>query len=539
MANRQTVPSMGLDNVQMKRKIETSPIPVELKRKLPENNTLNMVKNVVDVTAKVSDTLNKMEEMGYALTIDGFLEGYKHQLYGTKSVKEFDDVSKKAEDDLKSLVTTDQKGQDFWNKHGENLLQANRADVEKIRAQKNDDFQKQGLADLLANNQNMLARSDGAKGEKLLSLGVNAIDESGFLDDENKNKFRQEYLNTGILNLALQDPDKAMLMADKYFSSDENGLEIKNKIATTKNLRDDFLKSRAEKQQRDNDMATYQRAVSLWQEKERGNISDAEFFVLTAENDKEVLWGEHEQRSDTPLADAYRLLKKVNNGQQMSMQDVRDAGNSIISAYKQNKINIEEASGLQNQLMLAQMDKSSSGILFDKDVDKLVDRALIADIEIDKNSAMYQKEVMEQKAKLAFDVYDAYYSRKMALADEFTGQGGTISPMVEKKIRMQAFKEIRDEMGLKENVGDEVRFSDLQKVAKMYYTGRNQTEIWQKFAQEAPYVEDKKALLKQIATAYQRRELSYPQFNSIDELQASDLARGEKFYYKGRLAVKA
>ena len=93
-------------------------------------------------------------------------------------------------------------------------------------------------------------------------------------------------------------------------------------------------------------------------------------------------------------------------------------------------------------------------------------------------------------------------------------------------------------MGIVENTGAEVSVSGLKRVLKNVYTGNDEREVWRRFYAKAPYAEDKKALFKQIAAEEERRELSYPQFDTLAELEDAGLLRGEKFYFKGRLAVK-
>ena len=43
--------------------------------------------------------------------------------------------------------------------------------------------------------------------------------------------------------------------------------------------------------------------------------------------------------------------------------------------------------------------------------------------------------------------------------------------------------------------------------------------------------------MRRIATEEQKRELSYPQFETYDEVMQAGLAPGDWFYFKGRLAV--
>ena len=251
--------------------------------------------------------------------------------------------------------------------------------MQKMREKKDYDFGKESLTSMLSGSQNMLARSAGDKGDKLLARAVAEIDNTPFLETAEKQQYRDDYLKTGILNLALNDPDKASAMTDKYMPAFRD--ELKKRIDDTRALKEAFDKQEKERQQREADIAEYRQAFSYWQAKEEGNINPAEFYVLTAENKPETLWGERENRSDTPLADAYRIVKKINSGSQLSAEELRNAGNHLISAYRQKKLGLSEVGELQNQLMLAEGDKAFSGLLFDKEVDALADRVFMPDAE--------------------------------------------------------------------------------------------------------------------------------------------------------------
>ena len=63
-------------------------------------------------------------------------------------------------------------------------------------------------------------------------------------------------------------------------------------------------------------------------------------------------------------------------------------------------------------------------------------------------------------------------------------------------------------------------------------------EIWKKFISKAPFVEDKKKLFNSIASTIKKRDLKYPYFDSVSQVNKSDLSKGDRFYYKGRMAVK-
>ncbi|MCM1324637.1 MAG: hypothetical protein NC218_10985 [Acetobacter sp.] len=531
MANKQTVPQTSGSGVMALQTVRSTPIPVGLKREYAGNGTTEFLAKAAETGGEALEKKKEIDFEQMRYETDEVLQKYRVQLRDAQSAEEFDAISKSAEDDLKNRFTDRFNGPEFWFKNGRELLKANRTDVEKLREKKNFDFGKASLNEMLATSQNMLAHSAGDKGEKLVSRAVDEIDVTPFLSDEEKTQYRQGYLKTGILNLALNDPDKAVGLADKYLP--EFSGELKTRIEQTRLLNEKYAKQVEEERLREKEIAAYQQAFSYWQAKEEGSLKPAEFYVLTAEDDADVLWGTKEYRSAAPLAEAYQTVKKINRGERLSAEEVRHIGNNLIAAYRQNKLSLDEVGTLHSQLMLAEGDKSFSGMLFDKDVDALTDRVFLADEDVDDDA------FLEAKAKLAFQIYENYYSKKTALADEFAEQGGMITPALEKRFRKQALAETKAEMGIMENTGDDVSFAGLKRLLKTVYSGRNEREIWQRFYAEAPYVEDKKALFKRIGAEVERRELSYPQFDTLAALEEAALPKGARFYFKGRLAVKA
>lgn len=533
MANRQTVPDTRLGGVNMLREASAREAPIA-KREYGGNPSLDLAISGLEVASEVMRVKKKFDDEQMRLETVGVLQEYRSQLAAAQSEEEFDTISKTAEDDLKNRFLDRFNGKEFWSEHGEKILETNRADMAKLRQQKEVDFGRQSFAQAMEANRNMLAQSLGENGDKLIARGVDEIEQASFLSEDEKQQYKTGYLQSGILNLSLNNPERALALSRKYFPEDE---ELPRQISETQTLRRQTEKNMAAKQQRAQDIAAFNRAFSLWQARENGELSPAEFHILTARGDKSLLWGDTENRSEIPLADAYRIIKKINSGSELSAEEYQTACNSFISAYRQHKLGIDVVGSLHNQLMLAQGDKNVSGMLFDSDVDGLADRVLLPDID-SASATGFKRELMEQKAKLAFDIYETYYSKKTALADEFIEQGGEVTPMLEKRFRRQALQETAAELGLKENAGGELRFADLKRVLKNVYTGANERGVWQKFYEKAPYAEDKRALFKQIAAEEQRRELSYPHFDTLAEVEAADLEAGEKFYYRGRLAIR-
>ena len=232
-------------------------------------------------------------------------------------------------------------------------------------------------------------------------------------------------------------------------------------------------------------------------------------------------------------------MRKMNEGTQLSAQEISDASNYLINAYHQNKLGLEEVSALQNQLLAAQSDKPTAEMMFDKEVDALVDKAFAADLSAASTRGNFMaQQLMEDKAKFALDIYQNYYATKTALASSLQQNGGQLTPLQEKKISRLALDGVIKDMMLKTNAQkDAVTFGELKRALQSAYAGTDVARIWKKYASLAPFAEDKIETMRQIAREEQRKELNYPQFDSYEELAAADLAPGEKFYFQGRLAV--
>lgn len=442
------------------------------------------------------------------------LRASRQAMEAAETPEQLREIATTAEKSLPAQFGSENSGKAFWQEHGDKILEANRADTAKIAAMKQADFGRNSLRSMLADNQNLLAETaEPVQAEKLLEMGTGEIERTPFLTPEDKQFYRDGYLKTGILNLALNSPE-------------------------TRRLNEEGAKRQQERERQRSYLAAYGDAQSLWQKRERGEISPAQYYVLSADTNPEMLWGDGEDRSPAPLADAYRLVRKMNEGESLSAEEVRDAGNSLISAYRHNELGLEETAALQNQLVAAQQGGNASELIFDRAVDELADRAFMRDIPAGAEQyTPYGRELMEHKAKLAFDIYQNYYGRKTALAEEFTAQGGQMTPAAAKKIGRQALAETAAELNLKETPGDAPSFGELRRTLKSSYSGSGERRIWERFAKEAPYAEDKTAVMRRIATEEQKRELSYPQFETYDEVMQAGLAPGDRFYFKGRLAV--
>ena len=268
----------------------------------------------------------------------------------------------------------------------------------------------------------------------------------------------------------------------------------------------------------------------MWQQKERGEIGNAEFFVLSSQYDEGLM---EDEKGD--LVDAYKILKKMNRGGELNNDEIKDANNGLINAYKKGKMGFEQVASLQNKIIEAQQDLNLAKRFFDNEIDDFVDNVFVKDVEA---TDFVSKKIMEDKARLGLDIYETYYGKKMALFQNFINQGGVLNSQAEKVLRKKALEETKSEFGYKENVGFGLSVAELKPVLNQYYKGNNEEEVWQNFYKLALFSDNKKEVLKNVARAQQRIELSYPKFNSLREVELAGLNSGDKFYLNGRLTVK-
>ena len=550
MVNRQKVPFMRLGGAMLKRPVAAQ-ITSPARRFLASDSSLYVDSALLEAANTLADKMQKTEDERLAMQADVSLKATREALQNAATPDELQNMVKDGDKALAAQFDGDEKARAFWKKHGDNILAAHRDDTKKIVAEKQIDFGKQSLNSMLADNQNLLAdNGDAAKVSRLLEMGTDEIQKTPFLTEPDKKNYRQGYLKTGILNAALNNPEAASRAVDMYVDDEAEKKQLKAQIQETKSLTATAQQQDQAKRERLDLLNRLSAAQSLWQQKEHGDISPAQYFVLRQKNtvsnasgEKSLqtidIWGDDEERSLTPLSEVYRLVRKMNEGTQLSAQEISDASNYLINAYHQNKLSLEEVSALQNQLLAAQSDKPTAEMMFDKEVDALVDKAFAADLSAASTRGNFMaQQLMEDKAKFALDIYQNYYATKTALASSLQQNGGQLTPLQEKKISRLALDGVIKDMMLKTNAQkDAVTFGELKRALQSAYAGTDVARIWKKYASLAPFAEDKIETMRQIAREEQRKELNYPQFDSYEELAAADLAPGEKFYFQGRLAV--
>ena len=327
MANRQKIAPMGLAGVMAQRGLPPT-LPVPGKRFVAGNCGLETAGLLVDAGKKMAEERLETEKQRQAMEAAASLRASRQAMEAAETPEQLREIATTAEKSLPAQFGSENSGKAFWQEHGDKILEANRADTAKIAAMKQADFGRNSLRSMLADNQNLLAETaEPVQAEKLLEMGTGEIERTPFLTPEDKQFYRDGYLKTGILNLALNSPETAEAAADRYFPGDSDG--IKARIAETRRLNEEGAKRQQERERQRSYLAAYGDAQSLWQKRERGEISPAQYYVLSADTNPEMLWGDGEDRSPAPLADAYRLVRKMNEGESLSAEEVRDAGNSL------------------------------------------------------------------------------------------------------------------------------------------------------------------------------------------------------------------
>ncbi len=528
MANKQSVGAVHLGGGQMSQTMRPVVKPVIDNTIIDtKKDELNDFTTVLSSGQQYLIKLQKTEEENIRLKTIAALGNYRKQLYAAQNPEEFDQLVSNAPGMLEAMFS-DAKEADFWRQNGAEILRRNQLDSEKIRAEKSIEFGKKSLEELLANGQKTVALMPEINGAELIENGIDEIERSDFLSDEEKADYRSRYLNDGILNLALQNSKQAEYLRQKYLAEDEH---FKKQFDEVKKLKDSVLEKSNEKQKNEEYLHRLDQVFHCWAQKERGDIDEAQYYILLNNEDNKLLWGDNENRSQTPLSEAYKMIKKIGaNKDGSAVSDVRDISGYLMNAYHQKKISLDEASDVFSQLI------NPSYLVFnDQYSDVLLDEILALDTMDNSDEG---KLFMEKKAELFFDVYNEYNTKKKVLAEEYKAQGGKLNDVVLKRIGRQAVNEIKEEFGFKTE-NEALSFGDIKRTLKSVYSGRNTTSILEKFCKQAPFVEDKKELLKNLALEEEKKELALPRFYSLKEVLEADLSPGERFYYNGRIAVKS
>lgn len=209
MANRQKIAPMGLAGVMAQRGLQTT-LTVPGKRFVAGNGGLETAGLLVDAGKKMAEERLETEKQRQAMEAAASLRASRQAMEAAETPEQLREIATTAEKSLPAQFGSENSGKAFWQEHGDKILEANRADTAKIAAMKQADFGRNSLRSMLADNQNLLAETaEPVQAEKLLEMGTGEIERTPFLTPEDKQFYRDGYLKTGILNLALNSPETA------------------------------------------------------------------------------------------------------------------------------------------------------------------------------------------------------------------------------------------------------------------------------------------------------------------------------------------
>jgi len=488
MANKQRIPAVNLGGVNLKEKMKTVSVSTDVHTLAEENGELSLWKTTVDVGHDYLSARHKLEQKNLRLKAAATLGIYHQQLANAVSLEEFDELNTNVAARFEKDVKEEKGGDDFWCECGADMLATYQSDMAALREDKAREFGRTSLENMLADSENVFAVNAALEADDILKQGVDEIDNSPFLADDERENYRNLYLKTAALNMALVSPEKAKKAAQKYAVLDE---DLKLKIDETEKLTQNARAKELENNERQSALKNLTEACMLWQKKEEGTINEAQYFVLTA--GKEQIFDEA-NNDENALVKAYQFLRRLNNKENFAPDDLKAATAHLAFAYKQGKLGLDETTALQNQLLLSTQDKNKAKLLFEQTPDILADKILAEDTESTLPEA---KIFMEEKAKTAFEIYDTYYTQKTTRADDFLKSGGVMTAGVLRKLSREALGDVCEMFGFKDS-DDICSFEELNQMLADVSSVEDKKRIWQKFVSEAPYADKKKELMAKL-----------------------------------------
>ena len=528
MANKQSLPVVNLKGTELQKTVEGVSLinPVRHEHEDINDDIKDIGSFFKTVSASIKHQQKKLQDDEKYLEAEALLHSYRQGLEASQNSDDFEAIAQSADDFIKADFD-DKKGKEFWLVHGQNILEANKKDTENLRTIKEAEFGKNLLNQLLFNAQNMIALTND--GTKYLQMGGEHIDQSVFLSDEEKQKYRESFYKNGILNLALQNPHAAEEARVKYFFNDE---DLKLQIEKTAALRLKAVEEQNKARVNQEKFDEVKEAVSLWQKKQTGAIDEASYYVLSNGNKETFGLDTRDDKMMPDVTSMYRMFRRFNDGEKLSYEDIYALNGGLMKAYDDGKIDFDEVSFAQN-LIFSNHQNSSKGM--DKIISASADKILLPDA--DENS--HEADIfMEEKMKWALKIYEAYYEKKNDMIEALKEKGEKLSYAKLYQCAREAKNYVVEMFDLKESK-EPLSFSELKKEVDVIYSKKDQSEIWKKFASLAPYSFDKRSLLREVAGEKMRNELLLPRFETWQEVKKAHLAEGTKFYFRGRLAVKA
>jgi len=491
MANKQKIAAIKLEGAMLQKTVRTPAIKSAMKQLAEDDSHLDDLQISLNYQKKILQHQNKSSYQTQKLKTAAALGVYRRQLLASQSASEFDNIAQAADTMLQgTFADGDEDDMQFWQQNSAKILDANRRDTERLREIKQPEFAKQNLLSLLADTQSVLAQIPVSHPDKIFEQGLQNIYDSSFLNDAEKESYKMKFLTDGILNLALQNPQAAETARTEFLADNES---LKNELDNLSKLQKEDELYQANLRKRRDDFNILKNNFLLWQEKEKGNINHAAYYLFT--NEEKFARDDEKYVMEKPLATAYNLMKNADD----TVEKTKEIGDCLVSAYNRKNLEFDEVALLQNEVVGA---KANHQKIFDEAFIDLTDKVFLEDNFDDTPEA---SQFMENKAKFAFELWGAYDDEKKLMEQSYINDGRTLTAGVKRRFEREAAAKVKDVFGLQE--GDEyLSLNELKNELDEIYKGSHQEQIWQKFYKEMPYVSDKKMCLKKLALYQLKKE---------------------------------
>ena len=405
MANKQILAAPHLGEQALLQSAQPTAFNAVLKRENEDDFLLATTRTALNAEKKYLRQTDRIKNDNFRLKADTVLNVCRAQLYQAQNNDDFDEVANNTPLMLESCFDGSDDEKKFWQEHGENLLNAHKIDVENIRLQKDGEFEKNDLNQMLFETQKVLGETFIDDAHNVLAQGVSAIDNTKHLSDEEKQTYRQKYLTGGILNLALQNADEAEQARQQYLPDDE---DLKSKLSKVRELTASYEKQVKEEQLYQHKMAQLNEAVQLWQRLERKEINPAKYYVLSQLEGDLPLLEDDGKYLQAPIVAVYRALRQ-NGSKRIEAEQLREWQNYLVSAYRQDEIDLDNVMWWQNNLLSKAQSKQK---ILDDEICTQADKKFGEDKDERTPEALA---FMEKKAKFVFGILPDYEEKLYGL----------------------------------------------------------------------------------------------------------------------------
>ena len=439
MANKQTIAQPHLGGPNLMKQVHATALNPAFKRESEDDFMLSTARTAIHAQKQYLKSADAIKNDNFRLKANTVLNVCREQLYQAQNNKDFDEVANNTPLMLESCFDSSDEEKKFWLEHGENLLNAHQIDVEKIRLQKAGEFEQNNLNQMLNETQKVLGETTISDAQNVLEQGVAAINSTEYLSDEEKQNYRHKYLAGGILNLALQNTDLAEKAVMKYLPDDEG---VRTQLLKVRELNTAYQKKLKEKQDYDEKMSHLNYAVKLWQNRERGEINPAQYFVLSQSKGEVPILEDDGKYLQSPAAAVYRAMRQ-NKGEPVDAEQIREWQNYLINAYRQKEMNLDDVMWLQNNLLSKSYAQRP---ILDEEICAMIDKNFGEDKNERTSEAL---KFMENKAKFLFGILPDYEEKLEKLTEEFTKSGAYLSGGMRKHLAQKAAKKVAEMYELK------------------------------------------------------------------------------------------